>query len=584
MEYFTEEKEKELKIDILKQFYISKSKKEFNIKQTIISLLKHKEIKEKQKTSQNKRKNESKPKTKNELQKLKEFLIKKHQKQILSIFNKKKTSDIQIYCGIDKRILYCHKSILTARSLTFLTKIFEKQQTKLIFNNFHSNIVTPIMEYIYSGELSFNKEEFDKYWEFANQNKLNDVKKQIELEMKEYLQLDNIANIYFKSQNISSRFLIEKCEEFIIPNIQQIIQRFDFKNSQLEQNISFVGLISLHQSIQNKFQLLQLFQQKWKENTQENIYKLLQKQKKEGLNRNSLIKLNQNETINSQEKEEYFDNDKFFSILFTQIQQTQTFTFQQFQKIKKRYTHNFDAKIGSLNKRISKKFEEYQGKKQILIGKELQKSKIELDIKKELKEKEKLEIYQSSDKAKIYFEKLKNSIQENDKDETKELLQIDIALFFICMKNFPNNEYIQENCCLALRKFTDKRKRISFNLPNLKGFNLIIKAMNNFPFNRFLQLQSILIIINIGKENENKTQIETNSGIDTIITTMVNFTKDKEIYNKGIEALGVLGLDKKEIVEKIIQEKLKRLNEEYRKSKPGEKVHFFINSFQNIKI
>ncbi|KAJ5077742.1 hypothetical protein M0811_05432 [Anaeramoeba ignava] len=39
MEYFTEEKEKELKMDILKQFYISQSKKEFNIKQTITTLL-----------------------------------------------------------------------------------------------------------------------------------------------------------------------------------------------------------------------------------------------------------------------------------------------------------------------------------------------------------------------------------------------------------------------------------------------------------------------------------------------------------------------------------------------------------------
>ncbi|KAJ5073015.1 hypothetical protein M0811_09229 [Anaeramoeba ignava] len=44
MEYFTEEKEKELKMDILKQFYISKSKKEFNIKQTIISLLDNPQI------------------------------------------------------------------------------------------------------------------------------------------------------------------------------------------------------------------------------------------------------------------------------------------------------------------------------------------------------------------------------------------------------------------------------------------------------------------------------------------------------------------------------------------------------------
>ncbi|KAJ5072241.1 protein aardvark [Anaeramoeba ignava] len=178
--------------------------------------------------------------------------------------------------------------------------------------------------------------------------------------------------------------------------------------------------------------------------------------------------------------------------------------------------------------------------------------------------------------------------------ETK-MNEINISLIFESMKNFPINQIIQETCCFILRKFIETGKRISFNLPNLNGFNLIIKAMNNFPFNRFLQLQSILIIINIGKENENKTQIETNSGIDTIISTMVNFTdKDKEIYNKGIEALGVLVLNKKEIqkllkekkkiIEKRDEIKLKQLKEEYRKSKPGRKVRFFINSFQNIKI
>ncbi|KAJ5067536.1 btb/poz domain-containing protein [Anaeramoeba ignava] len=241
------------------------------------------------------------------------------------------------------------------------------------------------MEYIYSGELSFNKEEFDKYWEFANQNKLNDVKKQIELEMKEYLQLDNIAIIYFKSQNISSKFLIEKCEEFIIPNIQQIIQRFDFKNSQLEQNISFIGLISLHQSIQNKFQLLQLFQQKWKENSQENIYKLLQKQKKEGLNLNSLIKLNQNETINSQEKEEYFDNDKFFSILFTQIQQTQTFTFSTISTNQKSFNLN-ETKSILLNSNIEEELKEED--KRIISYYNF--NSIKYQTEKELKKKNKL--------------------------------------------------------------------------------------------------------------------------------------------------------------------------------------------------
>ncbi|KAJ5069030.1 hypothetical protein M0811_11930 [Anaeramoeba ignava] len=61
-------------------------------------------------------KNESKPKTKTNYKNLKNF-----NKNIRNKFYQYliKTSDIQIYCGIDKRILYCHKSILTARSLTF---------------------------------------------------------------------------------------------------------------------------------------------------------------------------------------------------------------------------------------------------------------------------------------------------------------------------------------------------------------------------------------------------------------------------------------------------------------------------------
>ncbi|KAJ5069233.1 palmitoyltransferase [Anaeramoeba ignava] len=216
------------------------------------------------------------------------------------------------------------------------------------------------------------------------------------------------------------------------------------------------------------------------------------------------------------------------------------------------------------------------------------KGKVE-NLEKEKQEKQKLE--QEKQEAlqtlQPYFEKLKNSIEENDKDKTKELMEIDLSFIFQCMKNYPTNEFIQENCCLALRKFTDKEKvGISFNQGNLNGFSLMIKAMVNFPFNRFLQLQYFLVIINIGKTSVNKQQIEENFGIDTIISTMVNFTnKDTEIYNKGIETLGVLGLDRKEIqkllkekkkiVEKRDEKKLKPLKEEYRKSKPGRKETLF---------
>ncbi|KAJ5069519.1 ankyrin repeat-containing protein [Anaeramoeba ignava] len=205
------------------------------------------------------------------------------------------------------------------------------------------------------------------------------------------------------------------------------------------------------------------------------------------------------------------------------------------------------------------------------------------------KEKDNLETNQITNNTKNYLQKLRNLIEEKDKGKINEPIQIDIPMILEFMKSFPTDEFIQENSCFALRKFSETKKiENTLDLITSNAIELLLKAMNNFPRKYPLQYQSFLTIINIGNENEIKKQIEQNFGSDSIISTMILFQQEKQLYSKGIEALEVLGLNQKEIETKIKakkknlkkkrKERMSKLKEEYQKSKTSKKdtlLHFF---------
>ncbi|KAJ5072428.1 ankyrin repeat ph and sec7 domain containing protein secg-related [Anaeramoeba ignava] len=183
-----------------------------------------------------------------------------------------------------------------------------------------------------------------------------------------------------------------------------------------------------------------------------------------------------------------------------------------------------------------------------------------------------------------YFEKLRYSIQQNDKDPRKEVIQFDLSFIFEYMDNFPSDHFIQESCCLALRKYTEIEKKIPLNFQNLNPFDLIIKAMFNFPFTKYLQLQCLLIFINIGKEKKKEKEINKEIVFEAILSSMINFYEYKQIMDKGTEALEALGMKKKEIMKKFkakkkIEDKkdeklFELLKKQYQNSKHNTPIHY----------
>ncbi|KAJ5067457.1 ankyrin repeat and death domain-containing protein [Anaeramoeba ignava] len=200
-----------------------------------------------------------------------------------------------------------------------------------------------------------------------------------------------------------------------------------------------------------------------------------------------------------------------------------------------------------------------------------------LEIQKEKKQKSREAKKNAFKELKPYFQKLRDSIRKHDENNLEKLEEIDIDFIFQSMNAFPIYQFIQESCCMAIRKFTETETRISFDFSDFNGFDLVIKAMNNFPFKRFLQLQSLLIFIQMGKSSSNRSQIKRYSGPDTIFSTITNFPQDNDIFRTGYEALKTLEFGqnhitynlnlKKNHVEKREREKLKSLQTEFDKTK-----------------
>ncbi|KAJ5076258.1 protein aardvark [Anaeramoeba ignava] len=105
------------------------------------------------------------------------------------------------------------------------------------------------------------------------------------------------------------------------------------------------------------------------------------------------------------------------------------------------------------------------------------------------------------------------------------------------MNNFPNNQDIQENGCLALRNLTIEEKNRN-KIVELKGIEIIIKSMNNFLNNQDIQKYGCLALANIAVGNEkNQNKISELKGIETIIKSINNFPNNFKIHQWGFLTL-----------------------------------------------
>ncbi|KAJ5066958.1 beige/beach-related [Anaeramoeba ignava] len=197
------------------------------------------------------------------LKKYNKFLRKQANTQIGLIFGDKKSSDFKIYCGKDQVMIPCHKLILEARSKYFMIIKKENQTNTIHFNNFSSEIVKPIIKFFYNGKFKFDKQKFDEYFNFAKKIKSREIQTKIELEIESILNVENIVEIYFKTQKINSQNLYQICQQFISENFESIISNPNFKTKLNQNQINdFIVLIDSNHEIKNNKKIIQLIQSK----------------------------------------------------------------------------------------------------------------------------------------------------------------------------------------------------------------------------------------------------------------------------------------------------------------------------------
>ncbi|KAJ5068999.1 protein aardvark [Anaeramoeba ignava] len=136
---------------------------------------------------------------------------------------------------------------------------------------------------------------------------------------------------------------------------------------------------------------------------------------------------------------------------------------------------------------------------------------------------------------------IRNFVKEFGIDNLKETSRIQI--FFESIKNFPQNKIIQENCIFIISKINFE-KETQDQIRNTNGIDLIIKAMNNFIENEDIQKSGCGALWNISLRNQkNREQIRILNGIKAITQAMKNFPNNEDIQKEGSESLWCIAVN-----------------------------------------
>ncbi|KAJ5073577.1 actin [Anaeramoeba ignava] len=198
----------------------------------------------------------------------------KSNKQFGLIFENEESSDFKIYCGKDKISIPCHKFILESRSKYFMIKTKENQINSIHFNNFSSEIK---------------------------------LKTKIELEIELILNVENILEIYSKTQKIKSKNLLQICQQFISQNVQLISPNQEIEKNLNQNEIEYQNQKEFFTSFPNGSELFKI----WKEIISKNYTEINEKIIEFGLLfQTSFQKWNPIQTKSNQnQNEKYFENE-----------------------------------------------------------------------------------------------------------------------------------------------------------------------------------------------------------------------------------------------------------------------------------
>ncbi|KAJ5071700.1 hypothetical protein M0811_10109 [Anaeramoeba ignava] len=166
--------------------------------------------------------------------------------------------DFEIICEQDKTSFKTHKSILSSRShyfkSLFKSKMKEYQENKLILQDVSSSILSPILNYFYSGKIEINLENVVEILFFSSKYLIDELIEISSNFIKNNLQFETIVDILKLSETMNFNQLIDSSYKFILDNFDEFIKTLFFL--ELEENHLNL-ILSNDEILTNEFELFQ---------------------------------------------------------------------------------------------------------------------------------------------------------------------------------------------------------------------------------------------------------------------------------------------------------------------------------------
>ncbi|KAJ5066172.1 hypothetical protein M0811_03505 [Anaeramoeba ignava] len=146
--------------------------------------------------------------------------------------------DFEIICEQNKISFKTHKSILSSRSeyfkSLFKSKMKEYQENKMILKDVSSSILSPILNYFYSGKIEINSENAIEILIFSSKYLIDELIEICSNFIKKNLQIETVVDVLKLSETMNFNQLLDPSYQFILENFKEFIKTSFFL--ELEEN------------------------------------------------------------------------------------------------------------------------------------------------------------------------------------------------------------------------------------------------------------------------------------------------------------------------------------------------------------
>ncbi|KAJ5074854.1 pep-cterm sorting domain-containing protein [Anaeramoeba ignava] len=166
--------------------------------------------------------------------------------------------DFEIICEQNQISFKTHKSILSSRShyfkSLFNSKMKEYQENKMILKDFSSSILSPILNYFYSGKIEINLENAIQILLFSSKYFIDELIHFSSNFIQKNLQIETVIDVLKLSESMNLNELLDFSYQFISENFEEFIKTPFFL--ELEEN-HLNSILSNDDIFSNEFELFQ---------------------------------------------------------------------------------------------------------------------------------------------------------------------------------------------------------------------------------------------------------------------------------------------------------------------------------------